>query len=118
MRFINLSYSLFFCHYRFDLMVGFNGQEGGVFYSFEIPLFAQALNKSIFEHGVDMEVVRESLRIKCLTQITPFSPNLCADWIISTYKIDETDDDRERAARLVAFLGICTKNIKILINLS
>jgi len=94
------------CHCRFDLMVGFNGQEGGLFYSFETALVAQALNKSIFEYGVDMEVVRESLRIKCLTQITPFSPELCADWIISTYKIDETDDDRERAARLVAFLGI------------
>ncbi|KAF6027323.1 CES5A [Bugula neritina] len=67
---------------RFDLMVGFNGQEGGLFYSFETALVAQALNKSIFEHGVDMEVVRESLRIKY-----------------------ETDDDRERAVRLVAFLG-------------
>jgi len=105
------------CHCRFDLMLGVNGQEGGLFYSFETALVAQALNKSIFEHGVDMEVVRESLRIKCLTQITPFSPNLCVDWIISTYKIDETDDDKERAARLVTFLGICAKIIKILINL-
>jgi len=96
-------------------MVGFNGQEGLVIYAFETALVTQALNKSIFEHGVDMEVVRESLRIKCLTQITPFSPNLCADWIISTYKIDETDDDKERAARLVAFLGICANIIKILI---
>ncbi|KAF6017037.1 hypothetical protein EB796_024658 [Bugula neritina] len=72
-------------------MVGFNGQEGLVIYAFETALVAQALNKSIFEHGVDMEVVRESLRIKCLTH---------------TYKIDETDDDRERAVRLVAFLDV------------
>ena len=84
-------------------MAGMNGQEGGLFYDFELKAFAAQINKSIAE-GVDKELVEGFLLFKC-SQLTPFSPKLCLNFIMKTYKIDEAEDDKQRAARLTDFMG-------------
>ena len=85
-------------------MSGMNGQEGGLFYELELKAFAAQMNKSADE-GTAMELVHTYLLYKC-SQWTPFSPKLCLNFIMKTYKIDEAIDDKQRAARLTDFMGM------------
>ena len=85
-------------------MSGFNGQEGLTIYGMDVGMFAMANNKSIDE-GVDKDLAKDYLFYRCKTQYTPQSPHLCADYITNVYKLNEATDDKDRAVRLVEFLG-------------
>ncbi|XP_067929874.1 bile salt-activated lipase-like isoform X2 [Watersipora subatra] len=97
----NLSYEL---SHRFDVMAGVNKQEGGLFYEFELRGMAEAQNKSVDE-GVDYDMMLEYINFKCLTQITPLSPQLCTNFIVNAFGLNEEMSPKERAFRVVDFLG-------------
>ena len=90
---------------RFDLMSGLNGQEGLLIYPPDTEVYAMLNNYSIAE-GVDNAFTKDYLIYRCKTQYAPQSPNLCADYITNVYKLNEAADDRDRAVRLVEFLGM------------
>ena len=90
--------------YRYDLMAGFNGQEGSVFlHLFVFPMIA-ARNQSIDE-GCSMEMVTEFLQGFCSQSFTTQAPELCADFIIREYGLDTAVDERQRTIRLSLFVG-------------
>ncbi|XP_067929418.1 cocaine esterase-like isoform X2 [Watersipora subatra] len=91
---------------RFELMSGVNGQEGVLFYALEISTPAAMSNDtSTLESGPDKELIEEFLMKKCVSSIAPLSPNLCVQQIIDIYELDTAVNGRERASRLIEFLG-------------
>ncbi|KAF6023162.1 ces3 [Bugula neritina] len=85
---------------RFELLAGFNGQEGGaiyVKYSMKYP--------KILTEGVDMELVTRVVTEMCVDRQSVESPTLCTAHIIRLYGLEEAGDDLERARRLVEFFG-------------
>ena len=98
-------YYVLFC-YRFEVMSGFNGQEGLLIYAVDVGIYSMMTNNSIAE-GIDENFTKDYLFYRCKTQITPQSPHLCVNYIINVYKLDEAIDNNDRARRLIEFLGMC-----------
>lgn len=94
--------------HRFDLMAGFNGQEGGGFFSYEIAPMIMARNESL-DDGCSMEMVKDYLHQHCVLKYTTQAPELCVDFIISLYGLDQAVDERDRAIRLTNMAG----NVKL-----
>lgn len=94
-----------FACFRFDLLSGMNGQEGATQLLFDLGGFAATKNKTI-ANGVSMELARDFLRSRCASMLTPLSPDLCAEFVIKTYRLEYTRSDRDRAVRLADFIGI------------
>ena len=89
---------------RFDLMAGFNGQEGGLFMSLVLFPMLQARNESI-DDGCSMEMAKDFLTQYCIMTYTDQAAELCADYIIRLYGLDEAVDRRDRIIRLSLFTG-------------
>ena len=88
--------------YRFDMMSGMCGEEGSGMLVFDT---AMSLNINISD-GMSLEEVREYLTLRCKTMITKYSPELCAHFVIKTYKIDEEGiDGEQRAIRVRDFMS-------------
>ena len=98
-------------------MSGFNEQEGIFAYSVDVMMdLAQRINKSI-EEGLDKATTKEYLQHRCLSQITPHSPQLCVDHITNVYGLDDAKDDKERALRLIDFLGVFASSLALFLKL-
>ena len=80
-----------------------NGQEGNLELRFDLGTFAFLRGESI-ENGVSLELTKDYLKHKCAA-LTPFSVELCVDFIINTYRLDRTRSDKHRAVRLSYYLG-------------
>ncbi|XP_067929974.1 bile salt-activated lipase-like [Watersipora subatra] len=89
---------------RFDLLIGMNGDEGGIVLATDTAMYAAMTGRTI-EHGISSSFTREYLTSACPRWFTPFSAELCADFIINNYGLEEVDDDKERLLLLKRFLG-------------
>lgn len=89
---------------RFELMSGINEQDGGIILGTDTTPFAAALNMTL-DNGISLKFARQYLNNRCPTWFTPFSAELCTEFVVNTYGLDSTDDDKERLIRLVAFLN-------------
>jgi len=67
-------------------------------------MYARDRNISLAD-GVTMAFIQDYLTEKCDIWFTPYSIELCVDFIIQTYRLDTAAGDKERAVRLVEFLG-------------
>lgn len=90
--------------YRFELMSGINEQDGGIILGTDTTPFAAALNMTL-DNGISLKFARQYLKNRCPTWFTPFSAELCTEFVVNTYGLDSTDDDKERLILLVAFLS-------------
>ena len=87
--------------FRFDLLSGFNGQEGAVLVF--LPTFMRLTNESI-QNGMSREYIRLAVTNLC-NAATPLSVNLCIDFFIRTYELDSFNDDKQRGIRLSQIFG-------------
>ena len=90
--------------YRFDILAGFNGQEGGVWWAYSVAPFLAALNTTT-DNGIDLEQVTTFLQHRCQSMVTPLSANLCSQFIINNYLLNNATDDQDRARNLIEYLG-------------
>ena len=86
-------------------MAGMTGQEGIILFAFDVRQFVQDFNKTSTD-GITLDETKGYLLKKCHDWITRLSAELCADFLLKTYKMDEAGiDDKERTERLVSALG-------------
>ena len=86
---------MFDLRFRFDLMVGMNGQEGILFLVITgVPL----------DNGLSIDAVKQVLNGYCTTA-TPFSIELCVDYLLDEYEFSSISDDKSRAITLTYALG-------------
>lgn len=91
-------------------MGGINGGEGGLMFAFALDGFAQMMKfPDVREVGVGMDLARAFLGVHC-AMVTPMSVNLCVDFVIDLYKLDEATDDKDRAVKIMMFLGKSINN--------
>lgn len=87
-------------------MAGMNGQEGIIVFAYDVSQFVKDFNKTSAD-GMTLEETTGFLKMKCHELITPLSADLCADFLLNTYEMNEEGiDDRERTNRLVAAFGM------------
>lgn len=89
---------------RFDLLAGVNDEDANIMLAIDTGMYAMMSQRSI-EQGVSMDFAREYLTFECPHWFTPFSPELCADFVISNYGLETAANDKDRALRLRDFLG-------------
>ena len=83
--------------FRFDLMSGMNGEEGNFMLVFDFPM---VVGKNITDEDISVDDIRNYLEHKCGSMLTKYSPELCAQYVITTYNIDEAGiDTNERIRR-------------------
>ena len=76
---------------------------------FKVPALPPT-NQSLND-GMTLDYLEKLLKGVICAQTTPLSVGLCADYIISLYKLDSAFDDKERARRFTQYIGTCpTKN--------
>ncbi|XP_067946461.1 acetylcholinesterase-like [Watersipora subatra] len=85
---------------RFDLLGGFNGQEGA---SFLVPTALNLTQESIAK-GMSEKYADIGLEFTCST-INRLSVNLCKDFFIRTYGLDTAANDTERGIRYTYAMG-------------
>ncbi|KAF6027311.1 hypothetical protein EB796_014378 [Bugula neritina] len=88
---------------KYDLLIGFNEQEGLAVYYFDAVMYARDRNISLAD-GVTMAFIQDYLTEKCDIWFTPYSIELCVDFIIQTYRLDTAAGDKERAVMYIYFL--------------
>lgn len=89
---------------RFDLLIGFNGQEGGISYSTLVQILADLTGHNITNGTSILFITQVVLPFYCAQQ-APQSVELCLYFIRDHYQFNDAGDDRERAHMLIEFLG-------------
>jgi len=90
---------------RFDLLAGVNKDEGAT----TVVGYIGILNMSDPEAGVSIKLAYKMLELFC-ERLTPLSVQLCAKFLIDTYKLKQLDNDIERAHRIGNVFGMFSKN--------
>ena len=88
---------------RFDLLCGFNKQEGATFAL--LPITFLNLTQESVLNGMSKEYARVTLTSIC-EKATPLSVDLCVNSLMSTYGLDTITDDKERGIQLSYVYGM------------
>lgn len=91
--------SLFY--FRYDLLAGFNAQEGRLFLTLSLRAFPDVN----ITNGVSQEMAERILSNECSRAFTPNSPAMCQYFLDTLYRLKHSRSDRVRAIRLTDILG-------------
>ena len=77
-------------------MSGMNGEEGNFMLVFDFPM---VVGKNITDDDISVDDIRNYLEHRCGSMLTKYSPELCAQYVITTYNIDEAGIDANERIR-------------------
>jgi len=94
---------------KYDLLAGFNAQEGRLFLTLSLRAFPDVN----ITNGVSQEMAERILSNECSRAFTPNSPAMCQYFLDTLYRLKHSRSDRVRAIRLTDILGEVNINADI-----